>query len=141
MKNPFAIASDMPQEYILCDHVAAVVTEMMNAYQSFHKLHLKVQGEGSYAAHGALKEAYDAFPGHADTLAENYQGAREKILMYKESAPRVLENVDDALSYLRELTMQINDLQVHLPYSEIVNDLDNVKSTINSVKYKLLFLK
>jgi len=28
-----------------------------------------------------------------------------------------------------------------MPYSEIVNDLDNIKSTINSIKYKLLFLK
>ncbi len=31
--------------------------------------------------------------------------------------------------------------QAVMPYSQIVNDLDNVKSTIDGVKYKLLFLK
>ncbi len=32
-------------------------------------------------------------------------------------------------------------LQDKMPYSEIVNDLDTIKSTMNSAKYKLLFLK
>jgi hypothetical protein len=52
-----------------------------------------------------------------------------------------LNNVEDALSYLREMKEMIEGLQASMPHSEIVNDLDNVKSTINSIKYKLLFLK
>jgi hypothetical protein len=28
-----------------------------------------------------------------------------------------------------------------MPFSQIVNDLDNVKSSIDGVKYKLMFLK
>jgi len=35
----------------------------------------------------------------------------------------------------------VNGLQAKMPYSEIVNSLDTVKDTINSAKYKLLFLK
>lgn len=120
---------------------AACVTELMNAATSFHKLHLKVQGIGSYAAHKALNELYDALPGHADDLAEGFQGAAEKILVYKDVAPRVIDTVIEALSYIREIYGMVNSLQDKMPYSEIVNDLDNVKSTLNSIKYKLLFLK
>ena len=120
---------------------AACVTELMNAATSFHKLHLKVEGLGSFSAHKALNELYDSLPGHGDAIAEGYQGACEKILQYEDFAPRILNNVEDALSYLREMKLMINGLQEIMPHSEIVNDLDNVKSTINSIKYKLLFLK
>jgi len=121
--------------------VSACVSELMNAATSFHKLHLKVTGTGSYAAHKALNELYDALPGHADDLAEGFQGASEKLLSYKDVAPRSLESVADGLSYLREMKEMVNGLQAKMPYSEIVNDLDTVKSTINGIKYKLLFLK
>ena len=120
---------------------ASCVTELMNAAVSFHKLHLKVTGLGSYAGHKALNELYDELPGHADDLAEGFQGAAEKLLSYQDTAPRALSSVEEGLAYLREMTQMVNSLQGIMPYSEIVNDLDNVKSTINSIKYKLLFLK
>lgn len=120
---------------------AACVSELMNAATSFHKLHLKVTGAGSYAAHKALNDLYDALPGHADDLAEGFQGASEKLLSYSEVAPRKLESVSDGVEYLKEMTEMVTKLQAKMPYSEIVNDLDTVKSTINSAKYKLLFLK
>ena len=120
---------------------AACVSEFMNAGTSLHKLHLKVTGMGSFAAHKALNDIYDAFPGHADDLAEGFQGAAEKLLEYQDVAPRVLNSVQDGLAYLRDLTQMVNSLQAVMPYSEIVNDLDNAKSSINSAKYKLLFLK
>ena len=120
---------------------AACVSELMNGATSFHKLHLKVTGVGSYAAHKALNDLYDALPGHADDLAEGYQGAASKLLSYKDVAPRVLETVADAIDYLNEMTSMVNGLQAKMPYSEIVNDLDTIKSTINSARYKLTFLK
>lgn len=120
---------------------AACVTELMNAAVSFHKLHLKVKDLGSFAAHKALNELYDAMPGHADDLAEGFQGAAEKLLSYEDNAPRPLNTVQEALSYIRDMYQMITSLQGIMPYSEIVNDLDNVKSTLNSIKYKLLFLK
>lgn len=120
---------------------ASCVTELMNAAVSFHKLHLRVTGLGSYASHKALNELYDQLPGHADDLAEGFQGASEKLLVYQDTAPRTLGSAEEGLAYLREMTSMVNSLQSMMPYSEIVNDLDNVKSTINSIKYKLLFLK
>lgn len=121
--------------------VSACVSELMNAATSFHKLHLKVKGVGSYAAHKALNEIYDALPGHADDLAEGFQGAAEMLLEYKEVSPRTLNSVEEGVSYLRELNDMVSGLQAKMPFSEIVNELDNVKSSINSTKYKLLFLK
>ena len=120
---------------------AACVSELMNAATAIHKLHLKVTGAGSFAAHKALNELYDALPGHADDLAEGYQGASEKLLVYKEAAPRTLNTVAEAIDYLREMSEMVTGLQDKMPYSEIVNDLDTIKSTINSGKYKLIFLK
>ena len=130
-----------PAASSLESQTAACVTELMNAAVSFHKLHLKVTGLGSFASHKALNELYDALPDHADGIAEGFQGASEKLLNYEDSAPRILNSVEEALSYLREMTQMVTGLQAITPYSEIVNDLDNVKSTINSIKYKLLFLK
>ena len=120
---------------------AACVTELMNAATSFHKLHLKVTGTGSYAAHKALNDLYDALPEHADDLAEGFQGAHEKLLSYSDAAPRKLDTVADGIDYLKEMCDMVCKLQDKMPYSEIVNDLDTIKSTMNSAKYKLLFLK
>ena len=120
---------------------AACVSELMNASTSFHKLHLKVTGVGSFAAHKALNDLYDALVDHADALAEGYQGAAEKLLTYSESSPKTLNSVDEGLNYIREIINMVTGLQSKMPYSEIVNELDTVKSSLNSAKYKLKFLK
>jgi DNA-binding ferritin-like protein len=114
---------------------------MMNAAISFHRLHLRVTGDGSFAAHKALGEFYEGLHGHADTLIEGYQGVAEKLLNYTNMPIRTLDTTADAVGYLRDLYNSINKLQAMMPYSEIVNNLDLVKDSINSTKYKLLFLK
>lgn len=122
--------------------VGGCVAEMMNAAISFHKLHLKVNGMGAYAAHVALNDLYDALPGHADALAEGYQGVTGILLSCPDDCyPRVLTTVQDAISYITELHNMITALQANIPFSEIVNDLDTAKSTLNTAKYKLTFLK
>jgi hypothetical protein len=120
---------------------AACATEMMNAAISFHRLHLKVTGDGSYAAHKALGDFYGGLHDQADTLIEGYQGVSEKLLSYKDMPIRTLDTTADAVGYLRDMYNTINKLQGMMPYSEIVNNLDLVKDSINSTKYKLLFLK
>jgi len=124
----------------LHDQTAELVVELMNAATSFHKLHLSVTGDGSYAQHKALNEIYDALPELADTIAEGMQGACEKILNYPDKAPVSLSGVDGAVQYLRNLTEEVNQLQAVMPYSEIINNLDLVKDSINTAKYKLIFL-
>jgi len=120
---------------------AACVSELMNASTSFHKLHLKVTGVGSFSAHKALNDLYDVLVDHADNLAEGYQGAAETLLKYNEIPNKTLNTVEDGLDYIRMLIDMVNGLQSKMPYSEIVNELDTVKSSLNSAKYKLKFLK
>ena len=121
--------------------VASCASELMNATTSFHKLHLKITGDGSFAVHTALNPFYQSLHDHADNLVEGYQGVSEKLLEYSEVSPRILDTVADGVAYLRDMYAMVNKLQAMLPYSEIVNNLDLVKDSINSTKYKLLFLK
>lgn len=152
MQAPRLLKRDVPSSNTAANYSAptngsvesmtsACVSELMNAATSFHKLHLRVSGAGSYAAHKALNDLYDALPGHADDLAEGFQGASEKLLEYAEVAPRKIDTVEQGVAYLRELHNMVTGLQAKMPYSEIVNDLDTIKSTIDSAKYKLIFLK
>jgi len=122
--------------------VAGFVVELMDASNKFHILHLKdVTGPGSYSAHKALNELYDALPGHADTIAEGYQGASGTLLDYPDNikAPS-LKSVKEAIAYIDDLHDAVSNLQEMISYSEIINDLDAIKSTLNSAKYKLKFL-
>lgn len=123
----------------LCMQTAALAQDMLNAVTSLHKLHLKVTGLGSFAAHKGLD--YDAFSGHADDLVEEFQGAEEKILELPNTAASELNSVEDGLEFLRKMKDKVSSLQNSMPHSEIVNLLDEIKSTINGIKYKLLFLK
>lgn len=125
--------------------VPGLVVELMDAALKFHILHLTITGPGSYAAHKALNELYDALPGHADDIAEGYQGATGEIPNYPADMPAhvcapAMSSVKEAISYIEELYDKICKLQETLTYSEIINDLDTIKSTLNSAKYKLKFL-
>jgi DNA-binding ferritin-like protein len=120
--------------------IPELVVELMEASTKLHVLHLRVTGAGSYAAHKTLNELYDALPGHADTIAESYQGATGKILEYPEVTVKPIKTVADAITYLQGLYSKIAAVQKECEFSEIVNDLDTIKSTINSGVYKLKFL-
>lgn len=125
--------------------VPGLVVELMDAATKFHILHLTITGPGSYAAHKALNELYDALPGHADSIAEGYQGATGEIPKYPADMPSnvcapAMSSVKEAISYIEELYDKICKLQDAITYSEIINDLDTIKSTLNSAKYKLKFL-
>jgi DNA-binding ferritin-like protein len=131
-----------PLEMLKVDKLtSSLIQELMNAATSFHKLHLQITGEGSYAAHKALNELYDSLPNLADSIAEGYQGACEIILQYQSQGPVILSSIEDALNYMRQIKMQINELQKVMHHTEIINLLDTVKDSINSAKYKLIFLK
>jgi DNA-binding ferritin-like protein len=120
--------------------VESYVNELMNSRTSFHKLHLKVTGPGSYAAHKALDEFYNGIVDHIDNIVEQYQGATERLLDIPDSVPTKLNSVQDALLYLKDLCSKTTYLQSQITMSEIVNQLDEVKSLIDSTIYKLKFL-
>jgi DNA-binding ferritin-like protein len=127
------------------DSIPGLVVELMDAALKFHVLHLTITGPGSYAAHKALGDLYDALPDHADAIAEGFQGATGEIPKYPADMPAnvcapVMNTVKEAISYIDQLYAKIAKIQDGCEFSEIVNDLDTIKSTLNSAKYKLKFL-
>lgn len=123
-----------------CTETAAMVANAQALVVSIHQLHLKITGPGSHAAHEALGDFYESMPGLVDKVAEQYQGAREKILDIPAAPPYKCGTVQEALAHLKELYNEIVELQKMMPFSEIVNQLDEMKSLIASTKYKLMFL-
>jgi DNA-binding ferritin-like protein len=123
-----------------CTETAAMIVHAQSLAVSMHQLHLKITGPGSLSAHKALGEFYENMPGLIDSVAEQYQGAREKLLEYPTVAPYKCSSVQEALSHVKELYNEVSELQKLMPFSEVVNQLDEVKSLIASTKYKLMFL-
>jgi len=138
-----SMSAMMPQAETcaVCLQTAALAQDLLNSVTTIHKIHLKVTGLGSFAAHKALNEFYDEIGDHADSVVEQFQGAEEKLLEMPNTAPVELNSVEETIDYLRKLKEKTAALQSIMPHSEIVNQLDEVKSLIDSTKYKLLFLK
>lgn len=135
------VAPSYSSEESVSSDISYLTAELMASRTSFHLLHLKVKGPGSFAAHMALNELYDALPDLVDTIVEGFQGVEETILECAPVEPKVLEDVEDAINYLRMLYKKVTMVQGKVPYSEIVNNMDLIKDAISKAKYKLLFLK
>lgn len=123
-----------------CTETAAMIAHSQALTTSVHQLHLKITGPGSFSAHKALNEFYDGMPGLVDAVAEQYQGAREKLLDFPAVSPYKCGSVQEAISHMKELYTEVVELQKLMPFSEVVNQLDEVKSLISATKYKLMFL-
>lgn len=116
--------------------------ELLQGSTKVHLNHLLIEGPGSYAAHKAMNTFYDDVADLADIFIEQYQGASEKLFVFPTSFSfPVMKIGKDCLDYLRSLYEMVDIVQTDCPYSEIKNTLDEVKSLINSTKYKLLFLR
>ena len=123
-----------------CIETAAMLANAQALTTSLHQLHLKITGPGSYSAHKALNKFYDAMPDLVDAVTEQYQGAREKLLEFPTVVPYKCGSVQEAISHMKELYTEVNELQKIMPFSEVTNQLDEVKSLISATKYKLMFL-
>lgn len=123
-----------------CTETAAMIAHAQSLVTSMHQLHLKVSGPGSYAAHKALGDFYESMPGLIDSVAEQYQGAREKILDIPTMPAIKCGSVQEALTHIKDLYSEVSELQKIMPFSEVTNQLDEIKSLIASTKYKLMFL-
>ena len=124
------------------DSMSTLIFELLNSSRDIHFLHLKVTGDGSFAAHKALQSYYEDIVDLGDSLAEQYQGLMGKLLSYpKMSGLTPPNSVEDALTYLTKMYDLAAAHQQECPYSEINNGIDEVKTLINFTKYKLTFLE
>ena len=120
----------------------ALFFNLLNSVTVIHIAHLGITGPGSYAAHKALNEFYDGIGDLADQLIEHYQGITGKLIDFPDtcSVPK-LKSAEACCGYLKGLRAEVDKEQATMPYSEINNVLDEVKSLIDSTCYKLTFLK
>lgn len=118
--------------------MGALIAELLHGATKTHFTHLKTT---SFAAHCALGEFYEAIPALADAVAEQYQGVTEKLLEFPSVNVAPINTPQEAITYLREVYYMVQAAQDMCSYSEIINELDVIKSQINSTKYKLIFLK
>lgn len=121
--------------------MGALIADFLESVTSVHKAHLKITGPGSYAAHTAMGGFYDEIGDLADGIAESYQGATETLLDIPSAQQASFTSAAECVNFLNGLYQKVNAMQKVCEHSEIINDLDNVKSLINSTKYKLIFLK
>lgn len=125
-------ATSKVAEFIDCIMVGAVI---------LHKMHLRVQGAGSYAAHKALNELYDALPDHADDLVEKYQGYNGVIIETYPSQDQTSYLKMEPLAYVEWLMKYVEDNRSCFGnVSMLQNLLDELVASIAETRYKLKFL-
>lgn len=140
LKRPLKVSTSTVSKSESPD-MGALISDFLEAVTSVHKAHLKITGPGSYAAHTAMGGFYDSIGDLADNIAESYQGATETLLDIPAGKQVSCTSAAECVSFLNSLYEKVNAMQKVCSHSEIINDLDNVKSLINSTKYKLIFLK
>ena len=106
-----------------CIETAAMLAHAQALTTSLHQLHLKITGPGSYSAHKALNKFYDGMPDLVDAVAEQYQGAREKLLDFPNVTPYKCGSVQEAISHMKELYTEVDELQKIMTFSEVKNQL------------------
>ncbi len=123
---------------------AGFISYLFTCRNIIHMLHLNRTGPGSFAAHVALNEYYDAVVPIIDSIAETMQGYQGSVLTgYKDFPLAEYENADPA-TYLREVRDYVREYRyVAFPkdYSPIQNELDNLENLLNGTIYKLEQLK
>ena len=118
--------------------VNTFISQLFTAYVQTHTFHLQVKGKDSFAIHMALNELYKAIPGFIDEIVESYQGKYDIITDYKVN--NIFNFIDklQIITYLKNLHLFIDDNRENLfQDSDILNIIDEIKTTIKQTLYKL----
>jgi hypothetical protein len=112
-----------------------------------HRAHFKAQGNGSYAAHVALNDFYDAIIDNADTITEKYQGEFGVLIDIPFLEPSDASVADVYGTILAELKAHKGWIDQHRyevcpkEKTAIQNLIDESLELYQEVIYKLSFLK
>ena len=102
------------------------------------KEHLKTD---KYSKHIALNDFYEDIVELVDTLIEDYMGIYGKVSDYKNIMTTEKIGAVEYLESLREMCKEADDLFDEDDDSELLSDIDNILSLIDSTLYKLKELK
>lgn len=111
-------------------------SKLMTAAVQVHIYHLRAKGTGSFAAHLALGDLYDALPDMADSIAESIQG-KNGLLTY-DATVSFDSNYGNTLSYVKGLLDYVKMTRKEICQDSYVqNQVDSVEEKLYSTIYKL----
>lgn len=113
--------------------VPQLVAELLESVTIIHKFHLNSK---SYSEHKALGGFYEKVGDYADTLFETFAWRDSSMEI---PAPTI--NDADPVKYLEKLTNFVENARLNTTFSDIQNQMDEVKTLIYSTLYKLKNLK
>lgn len=114
-------------------NVPQLVAELLESVTIIHKFHLKSK---SYAEHKALQGFYEKVGDLADTLFETSAWQNNLI-----EIPSPIINEVTPINYLIKLATFVEQVRLATTYSDLQNQMDEVKTLIFSTLYKLNNLK
>ena len=114
-------------------NIPQLVSELLESVTIIHKFHLKSK---SYAEHKALQKYYEGIGDLADTLFETSAWQNNSIEI---PAPTI--NDVTPVNYLIKLATFVEQVRLVTTYSDLQNQMDEVKTLIFSTLYKLNNLK
>jgi DNA-binding ferritin-like protein len=115
-----------------------LISTLMASRDQAHIFHWQTKGPGSYAAHKALGDYYEAIPDLTDGLVESYQGKHGIIKGFSPAERYDEYSKETALKYFKALSTFVERAYDKIPKdSYILNQLDNVKELVYSTIYKL----
>jgi len=113
--------------------VPQLVAELLESVTIIHKFHLNSK---SYSEHKALGGFYEKVGDYADTLFETFAWRDSSMEI---PAPTI--NDTDPVKYLEKLTNFVEQARLNTTFSDIQNQMDEVKTLIYGTLYKLKNLK
>lgn len=113
--------------------VPQLVAELLESVTIIHKFHLVSK---SYSEHIALGEFYDEIGDLADTIFETSSWRNNSI-----EIPMANINDSTPVNYLEKLANFVEQTRLVTTYSDLQNQMDEVKTLIFQTLYKLKNLK
>ena len=118
--------------------VGQFVSTLFASRTQAHIFHLQTP---SFAAHMALQGYYDGIVPLVDTIVESYQGKYGIVKGYKSYPLVEYKGVETSINFLKKTCDKVTELRDCCDDTWFQNEVDNVCTLINSILYKLKFLK
>jgi len=120
------------------DDFCDMVCNILHSRTQAHVYHLQTK---SYAEHKALNEYYDDIVPVFDGIVETYQGKYGIIKTYKTIEIKQYKSCKNTIEFFENLLEIIEDNRGSVEDSYLQNQIDMVQELVNSLLYKLKFLK
>lgn len=117
------------------------VAHLFLARELAHRAHLRTTGPGSFAAHDALGDFYDAVVGMADSFAEACQGEYRQLLDIPLLDNEYEGDITDVLEQIKAWIQDNQDQIVPREQRALQNIIDDTVKLFQSTIFKLHFLE